>query len=125
MKSHQIHTYFASLCLMFTCNLHAATATEVNTEIHQLLQQLEVSGCQFNRNGTWYSSAEAKTHLLRKLDYINRKGTINNSEQFIELAASKSSISGKPYQVKCGNHNPSNSQIWLISTLNQMRNQSK
>jgi Family of unknown function (DUF5329) len=109
---------------MFTCNLQAATTAEVNTEIQQLLQQLEVSGCQFNRNGTWYSSAEAKTHLLRKLDYLNRKGSLNNTEQFIELAASKSSSTGKPYLVKCDN-NASNSQIWLTNTLSQLRKQSK
>jgi hypothetical protein len=31
------------------------------------MSRLEVAGCEFNRNGKWYSGANAKFHLLRKL----------------------------------------------------------
>ena len=97
------------------------TAAPVRAEIDALLGKLQASGCQFNRNGSWYSGAEARSHLLRKLEYFEDKGTVKNTEQFIELAASKSSSSGKAYQVKCGNAAAVPSQQWLNTELNTMR----
>lgn len=99
----------------------AQSAPAVRAEIDQLLTKLQASGCEFNRNGSWYSGAEAKDHLLRKLEYIENKGTLQSTEQFIELAASKSSFSGKAYQVKCGNEPAQESQAWLTKQLGAIR----
>jgi hypothetical protein len=99
----------------------APTAAPVRAEINALLDKLQTSGCQFNRNGAWHDSAEARDHLLRKLEYIEGKGTIRTTEQFIELAAAKSSFSGKPYQVKCGDAPPVESQQWLTRQLDAIR----
>ena len=68
----------------------------MRAEIDAVLSRLQSSGCQFDRNGSWYSSSEAKDHILRKLDYLEGKTTIQSTEQFIALAATKSSSSGKP-----------------------------
>ena len=97
------------------------TAAPVRSEIDAVLAKLQGSGCQFNRNGTWYTGAEAKDHLLRKLEYIEGKTTVQNTEQFIALAASKSSTSGKPYQVKCASEPPVESQLWLTKQLSGIR----
>lgn len=97
------------------------TAEPVRTEIEALLAKLQTSGCLFNRNGSWYSGAEAKDHLLRKLEYIEDKGAVQSTEQFVELAASKSGLSGKPYQVKCGSESPVESQSWLFKQLSVLR----
>ncbi len=112
----------AALAMVF-CTAAGATPTAapVRAEIDALLGKLQESGCQFNRNGSWYSGAEAKSHLLRKLEYFEDKGTVKNTEQFIELAASKSSSSGKPYQVKCGNAGAVPSQQWLNAELHALR----
>lgn len=93
----------------------------MRAEIDALLVRLQAPGCQFNRNGSWYSGAKAKDHLLRKLDYFEGKGAIQSAERFIELAASRSSSSGKPYQVKCGGESPVESQLWLTRQLSAMR----
>lgn len=93
----------------------------VKTEITQLLVKLENSGCKFNRNGDWYSSKEAKEHLEKKLAYILQKGEIKNTEQFIEYAASKSSITGKAYLVQCPETPAIESQQWLLENLKQLR----
>jgi len=61
-----------------------------------LLRRLEASGCEFNRNGNWYPAAEAESHLLRKLNYLQDRDMVQTTEQFIELAASSSSMSGQP-----------------------------
>src|SRR5512140_438592 len=91
------------------------------TEIDALMSKLEASGCEFNRNGNWYSAAEAKVHLLRKLEYLEGRGAVQSTEQFIELAASSSSASGQPYLVRCGNGVAVRSGAWLASQLQVMR----
>ena len=106
---------------VFSFALAAQTAAPVRAEIDLLLGRLQASGCQFNRNGSWYSGAEARDHLLRKLEYLEDKTTIQSTEQFVELAATKSSISGKPYLVRCGSAAPVESRAWLIGQLGIIR----
>jgi hypothetical protein len=90
-------------------------------EIDTLLSRLAASGCQFRRNGTWYTAAEAQSHLRRKLDYLQDKGAVASAEQFIERAASQSSVSGETYQVKCGDNPPVPSGTWLYAELKLLR----
>lgn len=108
--------------VLFASLAHAATLPPASRgEIESLLSRLEVSGCQFYRNGTWHSSGEARTHLLRKLDYLMRKGGVASAEQFIERAATKSSVSGRVYLVKCGSSPPVQSSLWLDAQLRDLR----
>ena len=91
------------------------------TEIAHLLQYLQSSGCQFQRNGSWYPSARAASHLNQKYEYLLKRGLLTNTESFIELGASASSASGKPYSVKCGNAAASPSAVWLRDELQRFR----
>lgn len=103
----------------------ASSATSLSpaarAEIDGLLSRLEASACTFNRNGTWYPATEARTHLLRKLKYLEDRGAVQSAEQFIERAASSSSTTGQPYLVKCGSAAPVESGTWLRSQLQVMR----
>ena len=99
----------------------APLAPPVRAEIEALLAVLQTSACAFQRNGAWYSASEARTHLLRKLDYLAGKEAVASSEQFIALGASRSSISGRPYRVKCADAAPVDSGIWLIEQLQAVR----
>jgi len=105
-------------------SLAAPTPAPVRAEIDVLLARLQRSGCQFSRNGTWHDGPKAKEHLLNKLKYIERKGTVQSTEQFIELAGSASSSSGKAYEVKCGGAAPVQSQKWLTDELAKLRSSS-
>lgn len=91
-------------------------------EVLELLSRLEASGCQFNRNGIWYSGAAAKDHLTKKLAYIESNAAPTSAENFIQLAASTSSVSGEPYQVRCGTTAPVTSSTWLSQQLRLIRN---
>ena len=96
----------------------AATApAAIRTEIEALLVKLQSSGCEFNRNGNWYTGADARTHLLRKLEYLENETTLRSTEQFIELAATSSSTSGQAYQVKCSGDTAVPSAQWLTNEL--------
>jgi len=114
------------LAILLMCALAPASAAvplgpAVKTEIDGLMTRLEASGCEFNRNGTWYSGTEVKAHLLRKLKYLEDRGAVKSTEQFIELGASTSSTSGQPYLVRCGNGTPVTSRTWLLAQLQAMR----
>src|SRR5262245_3074261 len=95
-------------------------------EIRYLLAHLEASGCQFYRNGSWHSAKDASGHLQKKYQYLLDRGMISSAESFIEQGASSSSMSGKPYQVRCGNDaKPETSAVWLTAELSRIRRRGK
>ncbi|MFZ4478269.1 MAG: DUF5329 family protein [Rhodoferax sp.] len=99
----------------------ATLAPAARVEIEVLLSRLEVSACDFNRNGSWYQAAQAKAHLLNKLKYLEDRGLVQSAEQFIELGASSSSISGQAYLVRCSGGAAVASRSWLGSQLQLVR----
>lgn len=100
----------------------APTPPAVRAEIDALMAKMSASNCQFERNGSWHSAADAREHLLRKLEYIEkRRETLASAEQFIDVAASKSSFSGKPYRVKCAGAEALHSREWLNRELKALR----
>jgi hypothetical protein len=99
----------------------ASLSPAARAEIDALLSRLEASSCTFNRNGTWYPATEAKSHLLRKLKYLEDRGAVQSAEQFIERGASSSSTTGQPYLVKCGSGAPVQSGAWLQAQLQVVR----
>lgn len=118
-----IPALLASIVLLAAA--HAATATPLppaaRAEVDALLTRLQASGCEFNRNGSWYAGAEAKGHLLKKLEYLEGKDMVQTAEQFIERGASSSSMSGKPYLVRCPGKAPVESAQWLKTDLLAVR----
>jgi hypothetical protein len=114
--------YLLVLPLLFAAGVGAAPPTAVaRAEIDALLAALGDSGCRFERNGQWHDAAEARAHLQRKLDHLLRRGAIATAEDFIEHGASRSSISGEVYQVKCGDAAPVASGQWLSGRLAEQR----
>jgi hypothetical protein len=108
-------------CLVAIAATAAPASPAARAEIDGLLVRLEASGCEFNRNGSWHTAAEAKAHLLEKLKYLENRDLVQTTEQFIELGASRSSMSGEPYLVKCGKGTPVQSGHWLRSQLQDVR----
>ena len=90
-------------------------------EISYLINRLASSGCQFNRNGTWYDSSRAVSHLKRKYEYLLKKDLVPDTEAFIQRAASESTASGLPYLVKCGQEPEVQSAVWFREALVKFR----
>jgi hypothetical protein len=108
--------------IVLACVAQAGTLSPTaRVEIAALLNRLETSGCQFNRNGTWYAATDARAHLQRKLDYLENRGLVESAEQFIDRGASTSSMTGQAYLVKCGSEQPVESQAWLRTQLRALR----
>jgi hypothetical protein len=118
--------WYAALALLaailFAPLAHAASLSPAaRLEIDTLLWKMQQSECAFNRNGTWYSADAAQAHLKRKLAYLVERDAVASAEQFIARAASKSSMSGERYQVRCGDHPPVPSRTWLEQELAKIR----
>lgn len=96
-------------------------SSSAKQEIEHLFAYLEGSGCQFNRNGTWYTASDAVAHIRKKYDYLVGKDLLNTTESFIEKAATESSMSGKPYQVKCEGQPEILSSTWFNNELKVYR----
>ena len=96
-------------------------ASKVQHEIGQLLGTLEKSDCKFYRNGTWYDGQHAAAHLQNKYTYLLNRGLVPTTESFIERAASRSSMSGQAYLVRCGSGEPGESKKWFDGELQKLR----
>jgi Family of unknown function (DUF5329) len=96
-------------------------APTAKAELAAVLDRLEASGCQFNRNGTWHSGAEARAHPRKKFDHVEKRTSARSPEEYIELAASKSSTTGVAYLVRCNGRAPVASSTWLLQQLRDVR----
>ena len=88
------------------------------SEIDHLLQYIETAGCTFHRNGKLYDSQDASEHIRKK--YAHTKRWIKTSEDFILYAATKSSVSGRPYQVTCDGIEMETAE-WIADELDRFR----
>ena len=93
---------------------------QVTHEVAQLIEFVRVSSCTFYRNGEWFEAGKAADHINKKYQYVQKRGLIKTAEDFITYAATKSSISGKPYLVQCAGESLNCAQ-WLQAELVQIR----
>ena len=101
-------------------NAQSQATPQATQEIRGLLDFVEHSECKFVRNGEAFPGPEARAHLEKKLNYLEDKNKVNSAEDFIDLAATKSSMSGRDYEVRC----PEGAQpasAWLKRELQRQR----
>ena len=109
----------ALLFLLAACA--AETAKESAGEarrIEALIAAVESSGVTFIRNGTPHDSAEAARHLRKKWKYAG--GRDLTAEQFIERLASRSSLTGRPYEVGLADGTTRPAGDWLRAKLEEL-----
>jgi len=106
----------------FSWAVSSDVSPTAKSEINHLLEYLETCGCDFCRNGTWYSDMKAvRAHAELKYRYFMDKGRIHSADDFIKWAASKSEMSGKPYLVRCGAGPAVPASQWLTDELYRYR----
>lgn len=121
MKIRVIMGSVLMLGLLLVPTARAAPPTNVQIEVNFLLGYIDGSGCKFYRNGTWSDSKTAQAHLRTKYKYLVARNLINSTEDFIERAATESSISGQPYEVRCNGGATVTSSQWLRDELARFR----
>ena len=97
-----------------------ARADEVtmNAEIDYLLDTVGESRCVFIRNGKEHAASAARDHLRTK----RRRGRrhFDSADEFIERLASRSSLSGREYMIRCGDELVT-SNAWFTAALERYR----
>ena len=64
---------------------------------------------------------QTEVNLRDKYKYLVASNLVNTAEEFIERAATESSFSGKPYEVRCNGGATMTSNQWLRKELTRIR----
>lgn len=119
MKRRIFSNTLAVLSCLAATQLSADVPPGQKQEVEHLISYLETSSCLMIRNGGSHEGAEAAKHVRRKYNYF--RDDISSTEEFIELSATKSTMSSKPYEVHCPGEPPMNSADWLLAELEVYR----
>ncbi len=120
MKIRPILIIASLLALAWATGTAAETTpqSESTATIKHLLASVAASELQFVRNGKAHSGSEAVKHMRRKYEHFADR--IHSPEEFIELAATKSMLSGKAYTVR-SNEGEIPTAEWLHTVLAEYR----
>jgi hypothetical protein len=99
----------------------AAPPPIAQVEINYLLSTVTESECEFYRNGSWYDAKSAAAHLSSKFQYLVARDLVHSSEDFIDKAATRSSLSGRPYAIQCKGSEVVPTRQWLLILLSRYR----
>ena len=124
MKKHMygsasINALWLIAFILFPFSIYADVTGAQKLEVEHLLHYVESSSCEMYRNGDYHEGHEAASHILKKYDYF--RDDITTTEEFIEYSATKSTMSGEYYMVKCGNDAAVKTKEWLLNELKRYR----
>ena len=83
--------------------------------VGSLLQRVEGSGCVFIRNGKKHKPKAAAAHMRKKYEHFQDE--IKTPDDFIRLAATRSLVSKKPYEVILPGGERKASAAWMHAML--------
>jgi hypothetical protein len=111
----------AGLLVLLPAVCAAQPSATAQREIDGLLRAVGSSGCEFLRGGSSYAPAQAQEHLQKKYEYLVSRGMLATTEEFIDKAATRSSMTGEPYAIRCGDATAQRSDEWLRARLRVLR----
>lgn len=115
----------AGLALAFSNGVMTIPATAAPAEedlqetIDYLLDYVRTSDVIFIRNNKEHTPEEAADHIFKKYKHYKKK--IKTPEDFIRLAATKSMMSGKAYQIRTADGVTMTTAEWLTKALEEYR----
>ncbi|MBI3394872.1 MAG: DUF5329 domain-containing protein [Spirochaetia bacterium] len=85
--------------LVFVCFALEGQSPDETKKIEMLIARVaSMQGAVFIRNGSEYPCADAAAHMRRKWDALRSR--IKTARDFIQIAASASSMTGQPYLIR-------------------------
>jgi hypothetical protein len=108
------------ICFIFFLSLAMGYAeaqeSRESAKIQYLISSIEtLKGAKFLRNGVEYDTKAATEHLQLKLRMAGDH--VKTADDFIRLCASKSSVTGKPYQIKFSNSTTQDTEVFFRNKL--------
>ena len=106
------------MALLFATFAFAASLTE-QQKIDALIHSIEVlPDAQFIRNGSAHDGKAAAEHMQKKRRYAGDR--IKTASDFIVCCASRSSMSGKPYQIRFASGETVDAEVFLRAELKRI-----
>ena len=100
----------------------AAPPPMEQARIDRLIHHVELqNGLVFIRNGREYSCEQAAKFLRGKMESMGKE--VSTAREFIERIATRSSTSGKPYQIRLANGTLLPAGQYLIDELKRIESQ--
>ena len=99
--------------------VNADVPPEQKPEVEHLLEYVRQSECVMVRNGSEHGGEKAVEHIQKKYEYF--EDDITSTEVFIEYSATKSTMSGKYYTIRCPGKEEIRTQDWLLEELAAFR----
>jgi len=87
-----------AILVTLALGVYAADTSEASRILYLISSVETLEGARFIRNGSEYDGQSAANHLRRKLRAAGDK--VRTAEDFIELCASRSSMTGEPYLIR-------------------------
>ncbi len=121
------HKIIVTIILMLLCGtlyLPEAEARQISEKekIDYLISYVEnLSGAVFIRNGSSHTPAEAASHLRTKLRSSRR--SVSTAEDFIQICATKSSITGRKYIISYSDGRSYEAGSYLRKVLVELENE--
>ena len=112
---HPVAAIVLAACFLL---VPATSFASMQEEINPLLNYIETSDCVFIRNNSRHTPDKAVAHIRRKYNYLKKR--IKTTDDFIKGAATKSSMSGKPYMSICDGREMATAD-WLRAELKRYR----
>ena len=112
---------YAALFIAALLFFPAVSCAAMQEEIDHLLNYIKTSDCVFIRNNSPHTPEKAVKHIQKKYNYLKKR--IKATEDFIQGAATQSSISGKPYMIICDGKEMATAD-WLRAELQRYRTKS-
>lgn len=119
MLKRRILISFFSIMLFFSFMSGLFASQQMDKEIEHLISYVTSTSCKIDRNGVLHAGERAAMHIKEK--YSHYKSRISSTEQFIELSASRSMMSGMAYRVKCAGKKDQKMSEWLKAELAQYK----
>ncbi len=118
VRPGRLATFAAALTFALSSAVFGNPDASAQREIDHLLDFVAGSSCTFVRNGADHPAQEASEHLAGKFRFAVSR--ITTAEDFIRDLASRSSVSGEAYRVRCGKVDMP-AGVWLTEELQRYR----
>lgn len=105
-----------SLMLVLPQHSFAGDVSE-SEKIEMLLEKISQANATFIRNGKKHSVNEASDHIRKKLAYAGDR--IKTARQFVDMLASRSYFSKKPYYIQFDDGDMKTTRYWLLLQLHR------
>ena len=114
-----VHIALTAVFLLLASHVYGGQVARLDATVQHLITLVAQSGLTFIRNDVRYTGKEASEHMRKK--YMHFRDKIKAPEDFIELCASRSLLSGRPYLVINEKGGKISASEWLRTELAMYR----